>query len=202
MARRFAVAMSQAPGLFGTPDAGQLSSATMSVSCASSSATPTSPPSIRASFAMSFGDSMRKTARIARSVSVATEGNRYLTSRSEASSFAKLRRKVRNLQNLTDLDHVAFGRRAAFGPFHRLFLRPHLDHPVTGENFLHVAEGTVGDRGLFPREGDARPHRWRMQTVEREEDPRLVQGLVVLAHGGDHFGVGQGARWCSGVALR
>ena len=40
MARRLAVAMSQAPGLSGTPDCGHCSSAATSASCASSSAMP------------------------------------------------------------------------------------------------------------------------------------------------------------------
>ncbi len=64
MARFRAVAMSQAPGLSGTPDSGQRSSAATSASCASSSAIPTS-RTTRASAAMSRADSMRQTARMA-----------------------------------------------------------------------------------------------------------------------------------------
>src|SRR5256885_11297971 len=68
MARRFAVVMSQAPGLSGTPDSGQRSSAATSASCARSSARPTS-PTMRVSPAMTLADSIRHTASMARWVS-------------------------------------------------------------------------------------------------------------------------------------
>src|SRR6267378_6611091 len=64
MARCLAVAMSQAPGLSGTPDAGHCSSAATSASCARSSARPTS-PTMRARPAMSLADSIRQTASMA-----------------------------------------------------------------------------------------------------------------------------------------
>src|SRR5437764_7996400 len=64
IARCFAVALSQAPGLSGTPLLGHCSSATTSASCARSSAIPTSPTS-RARPAMSLADSIRQTASIA-----------------------------------------------------------------------------------------------------------------------------------------
>ena len=70
IARCFAVAMSQAPGLSGTPDSGHRSSAATSASCARSSARPTS-RTIRARPAMSRADSILQTASIARWVSVA-----------------------------------------------------------------------------------------------------------------------------------
>src|SRR5918996_4156983 len=69
IARCFAVAMSQAPGLRGTPDSGHCSSAATSASWARSSATPTS-RTMRARPAMSLGDSILQTASIARWVSV------------------------------------------------------------------------------------------------------------------------------------
>src|SRR6266851_4483820 len=74
MARCLAVAMSQAPGLSGTPDSGQCSSAATRASCAKSSATPTS-RTMRARPAMSLGDSIRQTASMARceSVDIATD---------------------------------------------------------------------------------------------------------------------------------
>src|SRR6185369_15706466 len=68
IARRFAVVMSQAPGLSGIPDRGQRSRATTRASWARSSATPTS-RTIRASPAMSRGDSILQTASIVRWVS-------------------------------------------------------------------------------------------------------------------------------------
>ena len=66
-ARFFAVAISQAPGLFGTPSAGQWVSAATSASCASSSARPTSRTS-RATAPMTLADSIRQTASMARCV--------------------------------------------------------------------------------------------------------------------------------------
>ena len=74
MARCFAVAMSQAPGLSGTPASGQRSRAATSASCARSSATPMS-PTMRARPAISRADSMRQTASIVLWVSVPVTSN-------------------------------------------------------------------------------------------------------------------------------
>src|SRR4051794_10242348 len=71
IARCLAVAMSQPPGLSGTPCAGHCSSAATSASWASSSARPTSRVS-RVSPAISLADSMRQTASMTRWVSVVT----------------------------------------------------------------------------------------------------------------------------------
>ena len=60
-----AVAVSQAPGLSGTPCSGHCSRASTNASCASSSASPTSRTS-RASVAISRGDSIRQTASMRR----------------------------------------------------------------------------------------------------------------------------------------
>ena len=64
MPRRLAIAISHAPGLRGMPSAGHCSSAATSASCARSSARPTSRV-MRASAAISFGDSIFQTASIA-----------------------------------------------------------------------------------------------------------------------------------------
>src|SRR6266436_6319572 len=69
IARCFAVAMSQAPGLSGMPDCGHCSSAATRASCASSSAMPTS-RTMRVRPAMMRADSMRQTASMARWVGV------------------------------------------------------------------------------------------------------------------------------------
>jgi len=61
----FAVAMSQAPGLSGTPDSGHFSSAERSASCAKSSARPTS-RTILTRPAINLADSMRQTASMLR----------------------------------------------------------------------------------------------------------------------------------------
>src|SRR5262245_35754084 len=70
IARCFAVAMSHAPGLSGTPDSGHCSRAATRASWASSSAAPTS-RTIRASPAINRADSMRQTASMVRRMSVA-----------------------------------------------------------------------------------------------------------------------------------
>ena len=70
MARRLAVAISQAPGLAGTPAPGHSASAMTSASCASSSARSTL-RIMRARPAISLARSMRKIASIARCVSPA-----------------------------------------------------------------------------------------------------------------------------------
>src|SRR5262245_53804353 len=75
MARCLAVAISQAAGLSGTPAAGHCSSAATSASWASSSAVPTS-RTIRATAAMSRGDSIRHSASIVRWISEAVIGDR------------------------------------------------------------------------------------------------------------------------------
>ena len=68
MARRLATAISQAPGLAGTPVLGHSDRAATSASCASSSARSTL-RTMRARPAMSLARSMRKVASIARCVS-------------------------------------------------------------------------------------------------------------------------------------
>ncbi len=61
-------------------------------------------------------------------------------------------------------------------------LRLHLDHPVPAEHFLRLGEGPVGDLGLSSAERDPRAHRRRVQSVERQQHPGLLQRLVVLHH--------------------
>src|SRR5438309_1976370 len=69
MARCLAVAISQAPGLSGTPDCGHCCRAATSASCARSSAIPTS-RTMRVRPAISFADSILQTASMAPWVSV------------------------------------------------------------------------------------------------------------------------------------
>ena len=75
-ARYFAVAISHAPGLSGTPDSGHCSRAATSASCASSSASPTSRTS-RANPAITRADSIRQTAVMVRSISGAVTAPDY-----------------------------------------------------------------------------------------------------------------------------
>src|SRR5229473_5267934 len=78
MARCLAAAISQAPGLSGTPDSGHCSRAATRASCARSSATPTS-HTIRVSPAMSLGDSILQTASMAPCVSVVVTPTDHIT---------------------------------------------------------------------------------------------------------------------------
>src|SRR5467141_988033 len=90
MARCFAVAMSHAPGLSGTPVSGHRSSAATRASCASSSARPTS-RTIRARPAMRRADSILQTASMARCVSEAakaTDHSMFLLQRKDENAPA------------------------------------------------------------------------------------------------------------------
>src|SRR5437879_4722173 len=150
MARCFAVAMSQAPGLSGTPDSGHRSSAAASASCARSSARRTS-RTMRVSPAMTLADSIRHTASIARWVSdVITAGSADVQLAEPLHRFA--RPEVVQLEQLAYLDltvlAVQSGIGEAAGPLHRFFFGLHLDHRVSGDQLLGLREGTV-DQGAF-----------------------------------------------------
>src|SRR5689334_22919350 len=87
IARCLAVAMSQAPGLRGTPDCGHCSSAATSASCARSSATPTS-RTMRVRPAMSLADSIRQIASMVRCVSEAVTAPNHIIGRPGGKSAA------------------------------------------------------------------------------------------------------------------
>src|SRR2546425_1115322 len=53
-------------------------------------------------------------------------------------------REVRHLLHLANLDHFVVRSGAALGPFDRLFLRLHLDHPVAAEHLLRLSEAPGG----------------------------------------------------------
>ena len=90
MARRLAAAISQAPGLFGTPVCGHSDRAITRASCASSSARPTS-RTIRARPAISLARSIRNTVSITRWVSVAATFPAYGRARGKASRGGRRR---------------------------------------------------------------------------------------------------------------
>src|SRR6266487_1927960 len=118
--------MSQAPGLFGTPDTGHCSSAATSASWARSSATPIS-RTIRARPAMSLGDSILQTASMARCVSVAVTATDHIIFNppvQEAQAPGLLRTEVGGVVHLADLA-LAFThqREEVLGVRDRLFLR-------------------------------------------------------------------------------
>src|SRR6478609_463055 len=137
------------------PSRGQCSSAATSVSCASSSATPTS-RTMRATVPMIFADSMRHTAAIARSAAVKPIRSALRVLGGEPAEalllLAQLGRErlaeVVGLEHPADLDHgFALERiRAALHPLDRLFLRRAAEHPEAGDQLLRLGERAVDDR--------------------------------------------------------
>src|ERR1700732_319369 len=181
MARCLAVAMSQAPGLSGTPDFGHCSSAATRASCAGSSARPTS-RTIRARPAMSLGDSILQTASMARCVSVAvTASDQNIFDPQVQDRGAKdggpwqiyeklLLRLVREVPRFIHLANfgLAFPFRPvlpvkfheALGAFDRNFFRSQLKLRVAANDFLGFGEGPIlydefaagnADAGAFSR---------------------------------------------------
>src|SRR5437773_1702547 len=222
IARCFAVAMSQAPGLSGTPDSGQRSSATMRASCARSSATPTS-RTIRASPAMSRGDSILQIASIARWVSVAVTAtdhtiiNRPVQGldvpplllrghlRAEALLLfpefrSELRTEVFRLEHLADLHLSAAAEWSAFEPLDRLRLRLHLPQPESGNQLLGLGERAVDHSTLCSIEAHPHALRARLEPRAREHHASFHQLLVELAHVGEDLLVRKRARL--GVLVR
>src|SRR6266567_4665402 len=177
IARCFAVAISQAPGLSGTPDSGHCSSAATRASCASSSARPTS-RTIRARPAMILADSILQIASIARCVSVAVTATQSHHLQSARASLRARRLHVRGHRyargllcfgtgvfrpvHLANLG-LAFPARPVFlVKFHeaqrsldRLFLRFQVKDCDTANDFLGFGEGPVGRGYLPPRNPDA-----------------------------------------------
>src|SRR5262245_48412484 len=72
-------------------------------------------------------------------------------------SLLDIRREVRHLEDLADLDGLVRRGGAALRPFDRLFLRFHIDHPIAAEHFLGLDEGTVGELRLPSRKGNPSP---------------------------------------------
>src|SRR6202158_2580090 len=103
-------------------------------------------------------------------------------------------REIRHFLHLAKLDHFIVGSGAARWPFHRLFLRLDLNHPVSADNLLRLGEGSIGHLGLAASERDARAHRGRMEAIERERHSGFLQSFVVLHHGGNGLGLWHGAR--------
>src|SRR5437016_11776300 len=60
-----------------------------------------------------------------------------------APGFLDLRSEIFELLHLANFDHFVVRSGTALGPFHRLFLRFHLNHPVAAEHLLRFGEGSV-----------------------------------------------------------
>src|ERR1700676_1840239 len=140
MARCLAVAMSQAPGLSGTPDSGHTSRAMTSASCASSSAMPTS-RTMRATPAMILAYSILT---IASTASVSPDA---LTSSHQTSPLAAEQPARSGLGDLAQLGGDApvlfVALQEPFGPLERLGLVLGLEDGVTTHDLLGLGEGSV-----------------------------------------------------------
>src|SRR3712207_260100 len=190
IARCLAVAMSQAPGLSGTPDSGHCSSAATSASCARSSARATSRVS-RVSPAISRADSMRQTAWTAACGSAPID--RRLRVRLDLLAqallgLAQLRRQVLaevvGLEDLPDLDlGVALHRvRAALDPLDGLLHRADLPQPEARDQLLGLRERAVHDAPVGAAEAHPRTLGAGVEPLAGEHDAGLRELLVVLAH--------------------
>src|SRR4051794_11491274 len=155
MARRLAAVISQAPGLFGTPDCGHCSSAATSASCARSSARPTS-RTIRVRPAMSRADSIRQTA----------------WTLVRGSGLTGRLREVRLGHDPADLDLRRAGHRvrAALDPLDRLVHRADLPEPEAGDELLGLGERPVDDGPLGAVEAHARALGARREALAGEHD--------------------------------
>ena len=208
IARCLAVAMSQAPGLSGTPDSGHCSSAATSASWASSSARPTS-RTMRARPAISRADSILQTASIARCVSGAVTGTDELPRRRCkppsacscccSATWARRRSSCSLSSGVSSAPkssasktwRISISRPAVEGgaldPLDRLVLRLHLDQPEAGDQLLRLGERPVDDGPLAAGELDTRALRARVEPFAGEHHAGLHQLLVVLAHRGEQL---------------
>src|SRR6266545_4914856 len=177
--------MSQAPALSGTPEAGHCSRAATRASCASSSAVPMS-PTMRDSPAMSWADSIRQIASMARSARAAIVSARPGSSGASPARGAMARASSRALVHgdLADLEGPA-----VVGcppePLDGLVHRAHIPQPVSTHELLGLREGPVDDRALLAVEPKALPLRARGEAARSDDDSRLDQlfvELLVLRH--------------------
>src|SRR5216683_1517513 len=174
IARFFAAAMSQAPGLSGMPDSGHCWSAATRASCASSSARPTS-RTIRVRPAMILADSILQTASMARWVSVDVTATHHIIFNSPAQyrsgrdSFLAVigallcpGRAVLRTVHLANLG-LAFPSRPvllvkfheALRPFDRFLFRLQLKLRIPADNLFGLGEGPVDHGDLPPGKPDA-----------------------------------------------
>src|SRR5271166_2980536 len=86
-------------------------------------------------------------------------------------SLLDVGREVRELLHLANLNCLVTRGGTARCPLDRLFLRAHLDHPVTAKHLLHLSEGPEGHLGLPAGERNARPH-WRVGVGRRARAAR------------------------------
>ena len=178
IARCLAVAISQAPGLSGTPDSGHCSSAATSASCARSSARPTS-RSIRARPAIRRAgldppDRLDRALGRRPSVTLAV----CCGGSARASPPPGRPRASLDLDHLANLDDVALSSGSA-SPTRGLSAVLGLDDPVAADELLGLGERAVGDVALPPQPICVMPASWacRPSTGEDERPPYIISSL-------------------------
>src|SRR4051812_21604697 len=94
-------------------------------------------------------------------------------------------REVGDVEQLADLDlrlTCTSRIRAAPGPFDSLGLRFHVEDPESAHELPGLAERTIDDLFVLPRQVDARTLRARLQAITGEQDARVDELLVELSH--------------------
>src|SRR6266849_4271619 len=204
MARCFAVAISQAPGLSGILDCGHCSSAATRASWASSSARPMS-RTIRVSAAISFADSIFQTASMARCVSLwvttthhtifnpAAQDAAYNASplvRQLCSLFWLARGKIFEPEDLANLGFALPLLPMFLVPFHEahgalksLFLGLQLEHGKSADDFFGLAVWPVDYSQLSAANSNVGARRGRREATAREHRVRLGCFLAELVDG-------------------
>src|SRR5229473_5855944 len=176
-ARRLAVAISHAPGLSGTPVAGQCSSAASSASSVRSSASGTS-RSIRARLVISRGCLIRQTARIVRSMPAAVMAagypGRFLASR--AGKRANLARSVPTRHVILVELHELDGRRYGF------FLVPQLENGIAADDLLGLHERAIDHAEIAIRDAHLGAGGNRHQPAAVEHAAGLDLPVSELVH--------------------
>src|SRR5882762_2883027 len=220
IARCFAVAMSQAPGLSGMPDSGHCWSAATRASCASSSARPTS-RTIRARPAMILADSILQTASMAVCVLVAVTATHHTIFNPLVQAPGARRLLLRGhpyarallcigVEVLRREDLANFGLTLPAGPvflvkfhevrrrFDRLFFRLQLKDRISADDFLGLGERPVGPSQLPSRNPHARAHRRRGEPAGCDHRSSFVRLFAELCNGVHEF-FGRNALVLSGL---
>src|SRR6266852_8987947 len=209
IARCLAVAMSQAPGLSGIPEAGHCSSAATRASCASSSARPTS-RTMRVRPAMMRADSMRQTASMARWVSVDVMATHHTIFKSFAQAdrarAANARLRLRSLceevvlwfasgevfgsEHLANLGFAFPAGPVFFVKFHELhrafdgFLFGfQLELCVAADNLFGLGERPVNHRDFSIGKTDAGPQRRGAESTAADHAADFVGLFAELVNG-------------------
>jgi hypothetical protein len=101
--------------------------------------------------------------------------------------------EVRQVKDLTDLNHVTFLGGTTLRPFHELFFGVGFHQPITAQHFLRLDERPIGHRRLSVAERDPRAGAQRMKAVQRQDLDGFAQLFIEAAHRLHFLGVGHKA---------